>query len=287
MDSLGENSQPPNSSPNDADKFPHHSKVLQPSSAFLKEMKTAASPNIQDQPQQVPAVPSPSNSIPDSAPQSPPNSIYPQPTNDSIPGSYQAPMANLPKNTEKDSRTTKNKLIIFGVMVLGAYIALSALLTLFSSLKILSFGFVGNRNFLILIDVIYLLIGIGLMLRNEIARLVYVIIGVIGLVIAIYGTYHYFSVNHAVQNLNNSAVIQTQNEITQYQDNSSIPASQKQLIITELQQQITQEQSQVQQYNKAYSHVVRNEYISIGEAYLLAIVPLVFLTRSSVKEIFS
>lgn len=126
------------------------------------------------------------------------SSIYPDVDNDK--------KENLDKSDlldYKNIKSTKTKLIIVIVIILGAIIATQSLLGLVGWLRLLSFGFAASTSKLVItIDVIYLLIGIGLILRKEFTRICYVLLALISLVLLIYGTYHIYNLNNSRPNHN-------------------------------------------------------------------------------------
>jgi polyphosphate kinase 2 (PPK2 family) len=74
-------------------------------------------------------------------------------------------------------------------------------------------------------------------------------------------------------------ITQTQRSIEQYQHNPYLSARQKASIIDSLQASVKQQQDQLAK--------TKNTLLPIIEGYAVAIVPLVFLTRPSVKTVFS
>lgn len=230
-----------------------------------------------------------------------PSAIYPEttgglpekPTNEVSHGDNQSTSSNDDKLT---------KLIIIGVIALGVFIAVPALLSIIGWAKIISYGNInalGKTGVLIYtIDAIYLIVGVGLILRKEFARITYVVIGVILLLIGLYGTINYFRESHSISGVaayytEEVASAQTgvngdQTTISSYQNNTSIPASQKQQIISELEGNLKQDQQQLKQLKqlqKQNSGI--SSLVKLIPTYLLAILPLVFLTRPRVKEVFS
>ena len=282
-------------------------KVLQPSEALIKDM--ASNPVSLSAHESRPTVSvTPNTQAPNSvAGQTPvptakynPSTIYPEATS----GLLSDPSENnqVDKQPIKPNKNNLTKLIILGVIALGIFIAVPAILSIISSVKIISYGGIsvlGKAGGLIyLIDAIYLMVGIGLILRRELARISYVVIGVILLLIALYGTINYFRASHGISGpatiyaeetrSDQTAVNGDKASIANYQNSTSLPASEKQQIISSLENELAQDQQQLkqdQQLQKKNTGV--NVLVELIPTYLLAILPLVFLTRPRVIEVFS
>jgi hypothetical protein len=186
------------------------------------------------------------------------------------------PIKKSKLKTETDTKTT---LVLIGVILLGIYITVPALLGLFSSITILSYGFAAG-GLLYVIEVLYVLIGVGILLRRELARVAYMVLAVIGLGFSIYGTHQVLSAISAVKRTEAVAITDQQQALQQLQANGAGPgvsSAQNQQLIIQLQNDIAQLKS-----NKFEVRL----YEDLAEGYLLAILPLIFLTRPSVKAIF-
>ncbi len=231
------------------------------------------------------------DTTPKTAPQNP-ESIYPVATQ-GIGVDNQQPLANIQSDNtiQTTAESNKNNLIILLVIILGAYTAISALVGIFASTLAISYGFIGAGGLLIAIDVIYILIGIGLILRKELARFVYVVLAILGLLLTIYGTVHIFN-SHAfkvidyVKTQETQTINRDQQQITNIQNNN--PSTGLQLTDVQKQQAIQNLQLNISRIKKSRDKLSNSRlYFGLIQGYLLAIVPLVFLTRPSVKKLFS
>jgi hypothetical protein len=283
-------------------------RVLQPSAELVKDM--AANPNSYYARKPTPnSSTAPNTQSPNSTseqtqtPKTPNNmsSIYPEATkglsDDTV--NENEPAA---RQVTKPADNTLTKLIIVGVIALGIFIAVPAIFSIIGSVKIISYGNISVFDkagiAIYIIDAIYLIVGVGLILRKELARIAYVVIGIILLLIGLYGTVKYFRESHSVSGsaaiyADETTSAQTgvngdQTTISNYENNTSIPAAQKQQIISGLESDLKKDQQQLsqdKQLQKQNSGI--NALVKLIPTYLLAILPLVFLTRSKVKEVFS
>jgi hypothetical protein len=240
-------------------------KVIQPSAAILQEMQSR-----------------PSTPIPQ------PRPVQPQPQPASA--TSQNNSFNAAEQSGNPKAKSSTQFITIAVMALGAFIAVPALVSLVGWAKVISFGYIsGTSAFVTVTDVLYLLLGVGIVLRKELARIVYVFFAVIGLLLTVYGTYSTFNF-HGVTNYDKTRdsqnISQDQQQITSIQNNDFAPGlhltnAQKQQQIQRLQQDIANAKKDQAKISGARS------YADLIPGYLLAIIPLVFLTRPSVKEVFS
>jgi hypothetical protein len=134
------------------------------------------------------------------------------------------------------SSSSERSRIVLAVVVFGAFVTAQALVSLVGGLKLLSFGDVGGVSLLTIFDVGFVILGVGLITRRELARAVYVVFAVINLIfltlgmIAVLGLVAISSTSQATSDVN---------------------------------------------------------YAGLLLVFLLAAFPLVFLTRPSVKAVFS
>ena len=85
------------------------------------------------------------------------------------------------------------------VVALGALIAIPALLGLLVGTTYLSYGFLGGgAAVLAAIDVLYLMLGVGLMARREMARSAYVVLALVGLVLNAIGLVGFVALQRGV-----------------------------------------------------------------------------------------
>jgi hypothetical protein len=219
-----------------------------------------------------------------------PAAIYPKATSGFGASSKQPPVIPAQDEAAQNSTDNKTKMIVILVSILGAYTALSALLGLLGSVTALSFGFIKAGGQLTVIDAIYLIIGVGLVFRKELARVVYIFLAIIGLLLTVYGTIHTFSPHST------AAISYERTQSTQYiaQDQQQIKNVQHNDLAPGLHLTSTQKQQQIQQLQKDIANTKKAEaklssvrlYAGLIQGYLLAIIPLVFLTRPSVKGVF-
>ncbi|HUC88395.1 MAG TPA: hypothetical protein VMR95_04620 [Candidatus Binatia bacterium] len=216
------------------------------------------------------------------------SSIYPEPTAGFGISNSQAAALPGQKPSVDSKSMDKSKVIIILITILGIYIAGSALIGLIGGVRLLSFGIARSTGgILTAIDIVYLIIGAGIIFRRELARIVYIVIAVIGLVLSSIGLYSYFhSVSNAssLQQQSRQLIIASTNkEIANYQSNTSIPANQKAQIIQEIK---NTENGELK--TPDYPTVIVEKTIGpLIEGYAIAIIPLIFLTRPTVKEEFS
>jgi len=265
-----QNKSPGIQSPQPVSQPQNQSKVLRPSQSFVEELKTTAATS-----------PTTDNTTPAaSGPVRPsPASIYPEAKQYTMP-TPQSPATNdnLPKEAVKGDN--KSKVINVLIILFGVYTVATAILGLIGGVKLLSFGVVGKSGGLItFISIVELIIGVGIVLRRELARVAYIVVAIIFLCLSADGTYRYFQ---AIQTNNNSQqkyIASTKQEISQYQNDTSIPASQKTQLIQQVQ---NTENSELQLLSKE-----KTSLFPIIEGYIIAIIPLIFLTLPPVKEEFS
>ncbi|HUD05731.1 MAG TPA: hypothetical protein VMR18_02335 [Candidatus Saccharimonadales bacterium] len=284
--------QPSNSPPQ------NQSKVLRPSQSFVEEMKSAASPALPvSQPALTPQAQNNQNAVPqaqtlkvDSPNSTQPavNSVYPEISKGFGISNSQAVASPEKKPSTNSKSNDKSMVIKILITILGVYIASSALLGLFAGLKLLSFGIARSTGgILTVIDIVYLVVGAGIVFRREIARIVYVVLAVVGLVLSSVGLYSYIHAtsgsNSLEQQSKQSIIASTNKEIANYESSTTIPTNQKTQIIQEIKNTENNELN-----SPEYPTVtVKKTIVPIIEGYAIAIIPLIFLTRPSVKEEFN
>jgi len=176
--------------------------------------------------------------------------------------------------------SNKTKLITMAVIGFGAFVVVVAALGLITWIRVLKLpGASSGSNILgLILDCIELILGIGIMMKREAARSAYMFVAVILLIFSLYGTYNYLTSLHRYNQSQQAYINHTQQTITQYQNNPNISASDKAQIIKSLQDTEKREQQQVSKTNKTLLPFI--------EGYAISLLPLVFLSRPSVKEIF-
>jgi hypothetical protein len=172
----------------------------------------------------------------------------------------------------------KNNTITVIVMILGALVVLGAIQSIFGSFGAVGSGGLGSILGIIslLLAVAELFIGIGLFQRKEVARKAYLIFAVVLLALSVYSTYRYFN---ASRQYSQTSVANFQQQITRVENNSSLSAAEKTRTIQSLQLA----ESQLSRT----SSPIASTWLVIAESYLFAILPIIFLTRKSVKAVFA
>jgi hypothetical protein len=110
---------------------------------------------------------------------------------------------------------------------------------------------------------------------------------VVGLVLSSVGLYSYIHAtsgsNSLEQQSKQSIIASTNKEIANYESSTTIPTNQKTQIIQEIKNTENNELN-----SPEYPTVtVKKTIVPIIEGYAIAIIPLIFLTRPSVKEEFN
>ena len=202
-------------------------KTLQPSKTFVAEMKEEAAKQPVEKPKANPvnnqgnpeadvvsliALATPATTVPK------PSSIYPEAT-----GGYgNAPYNALDSNSDKsktDKENNSTKLIIVIVTIIGGLIAGGALYEIIAwSIIILGSKIGSNYGLFIIPDILYLVLGVGIVLRRELARIIYVFLAILGLIIGSIGIISFLSSINSQNSRNNAlytqAIVNTQNQIT-------------------------------------------------------------------------
>ena len=277
----------PNPQP-DNRKFGGGMRVIQPLSTNPQSASTAQSPETtpvatnQSQMTSGPVAPNePVTPTTLAKPRPNPSAIYPDatrnPTDIPMPSSLSDNDETLAISSE-DTRKTKGITMI--VMAFGAFIVVTCAINVLTWLR-LAHASTGVSSVGILGLILAggeLCIGLGIIMRREVARAIYVVLAAISLVFSLYGTYNYFTAAHSLAQTEQAALASTQHTIASYQDNPTLTATQKARIIQPLQEAAKRDQQLLDQ-NK-------NALLPLIIAYIIAIAPLVFLTRPSVKAVF-
>lgn len=257
-------------------------KVVQPTSAILNE--------IQSQPTGTSLTPvrASETTLPplQAQPQSPqPTSRYPTATEGIGAAHGQNALLNSTEQTDDDTnKKNAAQVVVVFIMVLGACIAISALLSLVSWSRIISFGSLSATNaFVRFIDAVYVLLGLGIMFRKNIARMIYIFIAIITLALSAFGTIRIVTQQHSQSAKSANLQIQLQYDISYCL--TKPPSQQRNQMVQQLEKDINTKQ-QPDQTCYAALGIRSNEYVALIPGYLIAIIPLIFLTRTSVKEQF-
>ena len=159
-----------------------------------------------------------------------------------------------------------------------------------SSLISLRYIGIGAAFGLVLVDLAYVALGVGLMLRKELARQIYVVIAVIGIVFAVIGTAGYVQ-DHGLSATTAGAptaayfqqrIAQTEARVAQVGSETNMTPAARSATLAALRAQLT-----IEQLDYANSRGVGGAYGGLVFAWLLALGPLVLLTRPAVKSRFS
>ncbi len=158
-----------------------------------------------------------------------------------------------------------------------------------SVLSLLSWVSVGLKSSTEVIGLILALVqlglGIGIIMKKEIARLGYIIASSILLIFSLFGTFNYIHQQNQVDKVNNPQLTSLQNTIQNYQNDSSLSLSRKATILKSLQKSEAVVISQQISLNEVGKTMIPLRNVVVG--YLIAILPIAFLTRSRVKKVFS
>lgn len=201
---------------------------------------------------------------------------------------FHAPGATVPRPAtvvfDVPSTRQNASLIVVCIIALGALIAVPAFVTLLEGASLLHIAFATAGGVLLIgyaIDLALLLIGIGLILRKERARVLCLVLAVISLVFLVIRTPDYLNAISPASHAAASATSLAQRDLAAIRADPTIPAADKQQDIASLRLRIDQ--------LTADQAVVAGDY-SVGRLvieYLLILTPLVFLTRPAVKREFS
>ncbi len=265
----------------------HNRPKFMPSQELLNELNNNQANPVGNQPVPIDAAANNTSTTTDQSPvPEPSNSIYPVPSK-GIGNSLASPAQTTIANDSPAQPSQKKTIIAKLIVAFGILITLIALSGLIVGVRSASVDMTVDSDLVIASYILYLLLGIGIIFKKEIARQIYIILAVLGLLLTIYTTYNYFSVGRHVSNGYANQVAGDKQAISNYQHNSLMSSSQKQSVIQGLRNQLSQDEKYQQTfnntYNKAQNHLV---FILIGD-YALAILPLIFLTRPSVVEQFN
>jgi len=282
---ISETTQMSNMSPNAG------MKVIQPiSSSDQLEQATIPVPTSVAQSQAVSSAGSA-----DSAPTQPvqtaqPASVYPtpqgtppisQPLSSLYPTPGQTPPPNI---ASAAANSSNNSAIITGVAILGGLIALVAsgsLLAWINSTTVPGVN-AGARIIALLISGGSLLLGIGIIMRREIARVIYVFLAGVALLFSVFSIYGYLSAVHSEHRISQATVTSIDKVIQQTEANSGLSALQKAAIVQQLQRNESAAKADFlgATATRAFTSAL------VGDV-VVTVLPLIFLTRPRVKAVFS
>jgi len=122
------------------------------------------------------------------------------------------------------------------------------------------------------------LLGMGIIMRRDIARQLYLLLAVILLGLTVYNTYTYSRDAHTYNLLSKRSTAYTEQQINIYQNDHTLPAAQKTALIARLHDLLSLEKSAISQHKKVL--------LPITAAYVITVAPLVFLLLPQVKKEF-
>jgi hypothetical protein len=173
------------------------------------------------------------------------------------------------------------------IIVLSIAILIPPVLSLTHIAQAISFGAIGSHTIAIgyVADVFYIALGLGLLLRKEIARIAYVVVACLSLVLLVFGTIKLISNEHKSQAPPGSSVqVQVQYDIAYCLGQP--PSQTRDQIVQELQANMGSHQLPARTCNGSLG-VIGNQLVGLIPAYLIVVVPLVFLSRRQVKALFT
>jgi hypothetical protein len=122
-----------------------------------------------------------------------PNSIYPNPTQDvssspNQPATYAADTATVAEQPVAPAGN-KAKIIVAIVMAIGAFIVVTAALSLIAWIRVLMLPGTSSGSSILgpILTGGQVLLGLGILMRRELARQIYVVLAVISLVFSVFG----------------------------------------------------------------------------------------------------
>ncbi len=256
-------------------------KVIQPSESFEQEVKTTQPASVQPTPD---PQASPVNTTQPLQPKPSPSSVYPDATQGvgtpapvpTQPAPAEAAQAADPKRAKK----------ILAVRVVAAILILFNGVNAYDVLWSIHNGFKGYGLISILEVVVMLGLAIGIFMFKEIARVTYVFIAAIVLVVSVISIVSLYRTNHSeafTQSYSQTPLTKAQLEsrLQKAEANTTLPPSAKQANIAQVQSMINNLSAPKQVEQKA------KQYFSEGLLVFVAIFPLVFFTRPSIKEVFT
>lgn len=177
---------------------------------------------------------------------------------------------------------------IVGLLFLGL-----AIYGLLEKTKLISLGYldVNSSSAVVTLEIIYIGIGVGLLARRELIRELCIVVAMIAVVAAVYGTYRYVRQDNINQPAALVATAKEQSQLTRLQNdinkvsaqNTAEPSTQDDAELTTLDSEATSAQAQ--------------ELVDVGRerwnfsglllAWVLALVPLALLTRPRAVALFA
>jgi len=282
----------------------HPKKVLQPSAELVQEVRaeqTERAAAEASQPQTSVQYPA-SQGVQTSAPQTPQavssvatsdagrnpqtgtqpvtatSSIYPEPTKGFV-GSAPTPTSPPSQAPEPSavSSHSKRALVVKIVAVILILIDLGNAYDWYLAEQ------AGNDQWLTIIGiVISLVVAVGIFRRKELARILYVFASIVLLIIAGIGIIQFYATTNSslqahVQPISKSNL---ENDIATAKTNTWMTPQQKRVVLRNLQNELSAESG-------SKAEIDAKRYVSIALTLAVSVGPLIFLTRPSIKEVFT
>jgi hypothetical protein len=198
------------------------------------------------------------------------NSIYPNPVQN----------AASNQSFEGTKESNSSKLLFDIVYVIGALIMIDSIVGAITWISY--FTLVKSPSpysvlaFLICIASFFL--GLGIILKNESARVIYLFLCILTLVLTVISTITYVTVDARLNNLADKEKNSVQDQINSINNNSYLSPQEKTEEVKSLQTASKATLSSTSLYERELMELIIN--------YVLCIIPLIVLTRPSVKEKF-
>lgn len=179
------------------------------------------------------------------------------------------------------------------ITAIGLLFLASALYALTRDTNLISLGYlnVSSSSAVVTLEIIYVGLGVGVLARRELIRELCVLVAMIGVVAALYGTYNYVSQVNIDQPAALLATAKAQSHVTVLQrdittvsaQNNAGPSVQDDTELAALDQDLTSAQSQAQ----TDAGRERWNFGGLFLAWVLALLPLALLTRPRVLARFT
>ena len=268
--------------------------IIQPSARFVEEMKTAdvkqalapaiakplppPPPPLATTQTSAPSVDNDASlntSTPASAAAYPASSIYPEAhlgNASAISSGRSFEQVEIGKNLKQ----VVGPVPVAIVFALGGLITLASAYSLFIIIQLTSSGYISVLGYLE--AVVTLILGVGIMMRYELARMLYVFVSILVLAVSTYSLYRVIKIEHTIHTSTVAELANANQRLVGYQNSNTYTPSQKQTFINITQNEIASIQKYEGQYNK--------QFLLLIPGYLIAILPLIILTRPQIKAVF-
>jgi hypothetical protein len=274
---------PTNSNVNQTSKnLESGNRVIRPSSASIEAIKEAKARHLISQQKSLAAVQEATPTEKQQPLSQVSNSLYPEPTKnigiaDVVPASPNVPSLN----TENDQNLPNTGNVVLFVKVVSAAIVLINMINLINWFSLNHSSAFSIFN---LVDILVILaLAIGIFFLKELARIIYVCLAVISIILSCIGIYNVYSGTRHVANAQSLSASQTirldQAVIKDTNRNTSLSPEQKESLDQRMQNQI----------NSLSGNPVEDkakQYLTDGLLIFVAIFPLLFFTRPKVKAVF-